>query len=59
MTFTATISNIDVNGTPDVHTNDNLVAAHIHAGASVVPGVMDQSSGALRSAFSDNNPNDR
>ena len=39
MTFTATISNIDVNGAQTADTNDNLVAAHIHAGASVAPGV--------------------
>jgi hypothetical protein len=37
MSFTATIFNIDFTGsqTPDV--NDNLVAAHIHAGPAVTP----------------------
>src|SRR4030095_12460055 len=40
MTFTATINNIDVTGTQTPgDTNDNLVAAHIHAGAGVMPGV--------------------
>src|SRR5207248_7505049 len=39
MTFTATINNIDVTGSQTADANDNLVAAHIHAGASVQPGV--------------------
>jgi uncharacterized protein (TIGR03118 family) len=39
MTFTATVANIDVTGAQTADTNDNLVAAHIHAGASVAPGV--------------------
>jgi hypothetical protein len=39
MTFTATVSNIDVNGAQTADTNDNLIAAHIHAGATVAPGV--------------------
>jgi len=33
MTFTATINNIDVTGSQTADTNDNLIAAHIHAGA--------------------------
>ena len=38
MTFTATIFNIDVNGTQTPNdANDNLVAAHIHAGPLVTP----------------------
>lgn len=38
MSFTATIFNIDVNGmqTP-TDTNDNLMAAHIHAGTTATP----------------------
>ena len=32
MAFTATIFNIDVTGSQTADTNDNLVAAHIHAG---------------------------
>jgi uncharacterized protein (TIGR03118 family) len=39
MTFTATINNIDFTGAQSADTNDNLVAAHIHAAASVGPGV--------------------
>jgi uncharacterized protein (TIGR03118 family) len=39
MTFTATVSNIDFTGSQSTDTNDNLVAAHIHAGPSVAPGV--------------------
>lgn len=59
MTFTATISNIDVGGqTPD--TNDDLIAAHIHAGASVAPGVNGPVVwGFFGSPFNDNNPNDQ
>ena len=38
MTFTATINNMDINGTQTpADTNDNLTAAHIHAAASVTP----------------------
>jgi len=36
LSFTATIFNIDVTGTQTADTNDNLVAAHIHAPA--IPG---------------------
>ncbi|HEX3083723.1 MAG TPA: TIGR03118 family protein, partial [Pyrinomonadaceae bacterium] len=39
MTFTATINNIDFTGAQSADANDNLVAAHIHASPSVVPGV--------------------
>jgi hypothetical protein len=59
LTFTATIFNIDVTGsqTPDV--NDNLIAAHIHAGPTVTPttngGVV---WGFFGAPFNDNNPND-
>lgn len=35
MMFTATIFNIDFTGSQTADTNDNLVAAHIHAGALV------------------------
>lgn len=38
MSFTATVFNIDFNGTQTADTNDNLVAAHIHAGPTAVPG---------------------
>lgn len=39
MTFTATINNLDFTGSQTADINDNLVAAHIHAGPSVAPGV--------------------
>ncbi len=37
LTVTATINNIDFNGSQTADTNDNLTAAHIHAGAAVAP----------------------
>src|SRR5256885_16097697 len=59
MTFTATINNIDVTGSQTPDTNDNLVAAHIHAGASVQPGVNGPVvRGFFGSPFNDNNAND-
>jgi hypothetical protein len=39
MTFEATINNIDLTGTQTADVNDNLVAAHIHASPTAVPGV--------------------
>jgi uncharacterized protein (TIGR03118 family) len=60
MTFTATINNIDVTGSQSADTNDNLTAAHIHAGPSVVPGV---NGGVVWGFFgapqNDTTPNDR
>jgi hypothetical protein len=59
MTFTATISNIDVGG-QTADTNDDLIAAHIHAGASVAPGVNGPVVwGFFGAPFNDNNPNDQ
>lgn len=59
MTFTATINNIDVTGTQTADTNDNLLNAHIHAGASVAPGVNGPVVwGFFGAPFNDNNPND-
>jgi uncharacterized protein (TIGR03118 family) len=59
MTFTATINNIDVTGSQTSDTNDNLVAAHIHAGPSVAPGVNGPVVwGFFGTPFNDNNPND-
>ena len=59
MTFTATISNIDVTTAQTADTNDNLVAAHIHAAASVVPGVNGPVVwGFFGTPFNDNNPSD-
>jgi hypothetical protein len=58
LTFTATIYNIDVNGlqTPN-DTNDNLTAAHIHAGTGSTPtfGVV---WGFFGNPFNNNNPAD-
>ena len=60
MTFTATINNIDINGTTTPDTNDNLIAAHIHAGPSVAPGVNGPVVwGFFGTPFNDNNPNDQ
>jgi hypothetical protein len=59
LTFTATIFNIDVTGSQTADTNDNLVAAHIHASPLVTPttnvGVV---WGFFGAPFNDNNPND-
>jgi len=60
LTFTATVNNIDVTGSQSADTNDNLVAAHIHAGASVAPGVNGPVVwGFFGSPFNNNNPNDQ
>jgi hypothetical protein len=59
MTFTATINNIDFTGSQTADTNDNLVAAHIHASPSVAPGVNGPVVwGFFGAPFNDNNPND-
>jgi CHRD domain-containing protein/putative Ig domain-containing protein len=59
MTFTATINNIDVTGTQTADPNDNLTAAHIHAGPTVSPttngGVV---WGFFGAPLNDNNPRD-
>lgn len=59
MTFSATIFNIDFTGTQTTDPNDNLVAAHIHAGPTVAPGVNGPVVwGFFGTPFNDNNPND-
>ncbi|MDT5155765.1 MAG: hypothetical protein QOH51_122 [Acidobacteriota bacterium] len=59
MTFTATVNNIDFTGSQTTDTNDNLVAAHIHASASVTPTTNGPVVwGFFGSPFNDNNPND-
>jgi len=59
MTFTATIFNIDVTGSQTADVNDNLVAAHIHAGPLVTPTVNGPVVwGFFGTPFNDNNPND-
>jgi hypothetical protein len=59
MTFTATIFNIDFTGSQTTDVNDNLVAAHIHAGPTVTPTINGPVVwGFFGSPFNDNNPND-
>ena len=59
MTFSATIFNIEFTGTQTTEINDNLVAAHIHAGPAVAPGVNGPVVwGFFGTPFNDNNPND-
>ena len=59
MTFTATINNLDFTGAQTADTNDNMVAAHIHASASVTPGTNGPVVwGFFGAPFNDNNPND-
>jgi len=59
LTFNATIFNIDVTGTQTPDVNDNLIAAHIHAGPTAVPGsTAPVVWGFFGSPFNDNNPND-
>ncbi|MFN2414742.1 MAG: DUF4214 domain-containing protein, partial [Pyrinomonadaceae bacterium] len=60
LSFTATITNIDVTGSQTADTNDNLTAGHIHASATLTPatnaGVV---WGFFGAPFNDNNPNDQ
>jgi uncharacterized protein (TIGR03118 family) len=59
MTMTATVNNIDFTGAQTADTNDNITNAHIHAGASVAPGVNGPVVwGFIGTPFNDNNPND-
>jgi uncharacterized protein (TIGR03118 family) len=59
MTMTATVTNLDVTGSQTADANDNLVAAHIHAGATVQPGVNGGVVwGFFGTPFNDNNPDD-
>jgi uncharacterized protein (TIGR03118 family) len=59
MTFTATINNIDFTGSQSTDTNDNMVAAHIHASASVTPTTNGPVVwGFFGAPLNDNNPND-
>lgn len=59
LSFTGTVNNIDFTGTQTADPNDNLVAAHIHASATLVPttnaGVV---FGFFGAPFNDNSPND-
>jgi len=56
LTFIATIFNIDVTGTQTADTNDNLTAAHIHAGGAIPPATNPVVWGFFGSPFNDNNP---
>jgi hypothetical protein len=59
LTMTATINNLDFTGSQTADTNDNLTNAHIHASASVTPGVNGPVVwGFIGTPFNDNNPND-
>jgi hypothetical protein len=57
LAFTATIFNIDVTGTQTADINDNLVAAHIHAGTGATP-TFPVVWGFFGSPFNNNNPPD-
>jgi hypothetical protein len=60
MTMNVTVNNIDFTGSQTADTNDNLLNAHIHAGAAVAPGVNGPVVwGFFGSPFNDNNPNDQ
>ncbi len=59
MTFKATINNLDFTGSQTADVNDNLVAAHIHAGSSVTPTTNGPVVwGFFGSPLNDNTPND-
>jgi len=59
MTFTATVNNIDFTGSQTADINDNLIAAHIHAGPTVTPTTNGPVVwGFFGAPFNDNNPND-
>ncbi|HMG74925.1 MAG TPA: TIGR03118 family protein [Pyrinomonadaceae bacterium] len=59
MTFTATVNNIDFTGAQSANTNDNLAAAHVHAGPTVAPGVNGPVVwGFFGAPFNDTTPND-
>jgi len=59
MTFTATVTNIDFTGSQTSDANDNLVAAHIHASPTLVPGgTAPVVWGFFGMPFNDTTPND-
>ena len=59
MSFFATIYNIDVTGGQTLDANDNLTAAHLHAGPAVSPSTNGPVVwGFFGSPFNNNNPND-
>ena len=59
MSMSTTVNNIDVTGSQTADTNDNLVAAHIHAAPGLGPGINGPVVwGFFGTPFNDNNPND-
>jgi len=57
--FTASVVNIDFTGSQTADTNDNLIAAHIHAAATVTPTTNAPVVwGFFGNPFNDNSPND-
>jgi hypothetical protein len=59
MSFQAMVNNIDFTGTQTADINDNLIAAHIHASPTAVPGINGGVVwGFFGNPFNDNNPND-
>jgi hypothetical protein len=59
MSFSAVVNNIDFTGLQTADVNDNLVAAHIHASPTAVPGVNGPVVwGFFGAPFNDNAPND-
>jgi hypothetical protein len=58
MTMTVTVFNIDFTGNQTADTNDNLVAAHIHAAPTARTVNAPVVWGFFGTPFNDNNPND-
>jgi hypothetical protein len=59
LTYNATVFGLDFTGSQTPGTADNLIAAHIHASATSVPGVnAGVVFGFFGAPFNDNNPND-
>jgi len=58
MTMTVTVFNLDFTGTQTPDTNDNLVAAHIHASPTARTVNAPVVWGFFGAPFNDNNPND-
>jgi len=59
MTMSVTVSNIDFTGSQTTDPNDDLVAAHIHAGALAPPGNNPVVWGFFGTPFNETDPNDR
>jgi len=60
MSFTAVVFNLDFTGTQTADVNDNLVAAHIHAGPLVTPGTNGSVVwGFFGTPFNETTPNDQ